>query len=147
MAQDGMDSGGARALSQRTTEPPLAAARRDVPRDVEHAEAGLCEPGIVRSPDGRQLAMLLRENSRRFNSYVSFSDDAGGSLHVDKDRRFPENITLVNAAYPDILALLAEQERLRGFACARPCLDEGVEKARPPSRGAKSVAFPGIGRL
>lgn len=37
----------------------------------------LCEPGIVRSPDGRQLAALLRENSRRRNSYVIFSDDEG----------------------------------------------------------------------
>jgi hypothetical protein len=45
---------------------------------VSHAEAHLCEPGIVRSPDGRELAMLLRENSRKFNSFVSFSRDEGG---------------------------------------------------------------------
>jgi len=37
----------------------------------------LCEPGVVRSPDGKQLAMLLRENSRRTNSQVMFSDDEG----------------------------------------------------------------------
>lgn len=37
----------------------------------------LCEPGIVRSPDGKRLAMLLRENSRRYNSHVCFSDDQG----------------------------------------------------------------------
>lgn len=37
----------------------------------------LCEPGIVRSPDGKQLAMLFRENSRTKNSYVIFSDDEG----------------------------------------------------------------------
>ncbi len=42
-----------------------------------HPEAFLCEPGVVRSPDGRQLAMLLRENSRKFNSFVTFSDDNG----------------------------------------------------------------------
>ncbi|HZP85005.1 MAG TPA: sialidase family protein [Chthonomonadaceae bacterium] len=35
----------------------------------------LCEPGLIRSPDGRQLAALLRENSRTRNSYVIFSDD------------------------------------------------------------------------
>ncbi len=35
----------------------------------------LCEPGIIRSPDGKQLAVLLRENSRRRNSYVIFSND------------------------------------------------------------------------
>ena len=44
---------------------------------VEHSIAHLCEPGIVRSPDGNQLAMLLRENSRQFNSFVTFSDDEG----------------------------------------------------------------------
>jgi hypothetical protein len=37
----------------------------------------LCEPGAVRSPDGRQLAVLLRENSRRRNSFVIFSNDEG----------------------------------------------------------------------
>jgi hypothetical protein len=44
---------------------------------AEHPEAHLCEPGLIRSPDGRQLAVLLRENSRRFNSFVIFSDDEG----------------------------------------------------------------------
>ena len=39
----------------------------------------LCEPGCVRSPDGRQMAVLLRENSRRRNSHVIFSDDEGQS--------------------------------------------------------------------
>lgn len=42
-----------------------------------HPEAHICEPGAVRSPDGRQIAVLLRENSRRFNSMVIFSDDEG----------------------------------------------------------------------
>ncbi|MBQ8955312.1 MAG: exo-alpha-sialidase [Clostridia bacterium] len=42
-----------------------------------HESASLCEPGVVRSPDGRQLAMLLRENSRKYNSFVTFSDDNG----------------------------------------------------------------------
>jgi hypothetical protein len=44
---------------------------------VAHSEAQLCEPGVVRSPSGGRLAMLLRENSRRFNSFMSFSDDEG----------------------------------------------------------------------
>jgi hypothetical protein len=44
---------------------------------LSHKEAHLCEPGVIRSPDGRKLAMLMRENSRRFNSFVSFSDDEG----------------------------------------------------------------------
>jgi len=37
----------------------------------------LCEPGILRSPDGKQLCVLLRENARRRNSYVIFSNDEG----------------------------------------------------------------------
>lgn len=37
----------------------------------------LCEPGLIRSPDGKQIAVLLRENSRQKNSYVIFSNDEG----------------------------------------------------------------------
>lgn len=39
--------------------------------------AHLCEPGLIRSPDVRQLAVLLRENSRKFNSFVIVSNDEG----------------------------------------------------------------------
>ena len=39
----------------------------------------VCEPGIIRSPDGRQLAVLLRENSRRHNSQIILSNDEGRS--------------------------------------------------------------------
>jgi hypothetical protein len=35
----------------------------------------LCEPGLIRSPDSKQLAVLLRENKRVRNSYVIFSND------------------------------------------------------------------------
>jgi hypothetical protein len=44
---------------------------------TEHPEAHLCEPGAIRSPDGKQIALLLRENSRKYNSFVVFSDDEG----------------------------------------------------------------------
>lgn len=37
----------------------------------------VCEPGIIRSPDGRQLAALLRENARRRNAQIIFSNDEG----------------------------------------------------------------------
>ncbi len=37
----------------------------------------LCEPGMVRSPDGREIAVLLRENRRVRNSHVIFSRDEG----------------------------------------------------------------------
>lgn len=35
----------------------------------------LCEPGAFRSPDGKQIAVLLRENRRLKNTHVIFSDD------------------------------------------------------------------------
>jgi len=44
---------------------------------AEHPTAHLCEPGAVRSPDGKQIALLLRENSRTYNSFVVFSNDEG----------------------------------------------------------------------
>lgn len=48
------------------------------PRElVRSGEVHLCEPGAVRSPDGRQLALLLRENRRVQPSHVVFSEDEG----------------------------------------------------------------------
>ena len=44
---------------------------------TEHPAAHLCEPGAIRSPDGKQIALLLRENSRKYNSFVVFSNDEG----------------------------------------------------------------------
>ena len=37
----------------------------------------LCEPGFVRSPDGKQMALLLREETRNHFSQVIFSNDEG----------------------------------------------------------------------
>jgi hypothetical protein len=39
--------------------------------------AGASEPGAVRSPDGKQLLLLIRENDRTMNSLFSVSDDEG----------------------------------------------------------------------
>jgi len=44
---------------------------------ARHENAHLCEPGVIRSPDGNSLAMLLRENSRTLNSFIMFSKDEG----------------------------------------------------------------------
>lgn len=41
------------------------------------AAVHLCEPGILRSPDGKQLVALLRENRRVRNSHAIFSNDEG----------------------------------------------------------------------
>ncbi|MED6327242.1 MAG: sialidase family protein, partial [Verrucomicrobiota bacterium] len=62
--------------------PEAILARSDVP---------LCEPGMMRSPDGRQLCVLLRENSRRRNSYVIFSNDEGKTW--TKPRELPASLT------------------------------------------------------
>ncbi len=54
-------------------------------------DASLCEPGVVRSPDGKQIAVLLRENSRKYNSFVIFSDDEG--LTWSEPRELPAALT------------------------------------------------------
>jgi hypothetical protein len=45
----------------------------------------LCEPGAVRSPDGKQICLLLRENSRTKNSHVIFSNDEGVTWTVPRE--------------------------------------------------------------
>lgn len=54
-------------------------------------DADLCEPGVIRSPDGKQLAVLLRENSRKYNSFVLFSNDEG--LTWSEPRELPASLT------------------------------------------------------
>ncbi len=44
---------------------------------LKTTEIHLCEPGVIRSPHGKQLAALLRENRRRRNAFVIFSHDEG----------------------------------------------------------------------
>ncbi len=58
---------------------------------AKHPVAHLCEPGALRSPDGRQIAVLLRENSRKLNSFVIFSDDEGKSW--SEPRELPGALT------------------------------------------------------
>lgn len=36
-----------------------------------------CEPELIRSPDGKQLLMLIRENNRTFNSSIMHSNNEG----------------------------------------------------------------------
>jgi hypothetical protein len=83
-------------------DPPQFTVYRTISRDgglgwsapaatLTHSEAHLCEPGVIRSADGKQMAMLLRENSRAFNSFVSFSDDEG--LTWSEPRELPGALT------------------------------------------------------
>ena len=50
-----------------------------------------CEPEVIRSPDGRQLLMLMRENNRRYNSLYAVSDDEGKTW--SKPRELPAAMT------------------------------------------------------
>ena len=58
---------------------------------AEHPDAHLCEPGLIRSPDGKQIAVLLRENRRKHNSFVIFSDDEGKTW--TEPRELPGSLT------------------------------------------------------
>ena len=57
----------------------------------ESSDVHLCEPGVIRSPDGKQLAMLLRENKRVKNSHVMFSNDEGKTW--TEPRELPATLT------------------------------------------------------
>lgn len=57
----------------------------------EGEQVHLCEPGVIRSPDGGRLAMLLRENRRVQNSHVMFSDDEGATW--TSPRPLPDSLT------------------------------------------------------
>lgn len=52
---------------------------------VTHPEAHLCEPGAIRSPDGTEIAVLLRENSRKMHSFVTFSRDESATWSAPKE--------------------------------------------------------------
>ncbi len=58
---------------------------------ASHPVAHLCEPGAVRSPDGTQIAVLMRENSRTLNSFVVFSSDEGATW--SEPRELPGALT------------------------------------------------------
>ena len=50
-----------------------------------------CEPAFLRSPDGKQIACLMRENSRTYFSLVMFSTDEGESWSELKE--LPRTLT------------------------------------------------------
>ena len=58
---------------------------------LSRSDVHLCEPGIIRSPDGKQLCVLLRENARRRNSYMIFSSDEGETW--TNPRELPASLT------------------------------------------------------
>ena len=50
-----------------------------------------CEPMLVRSPDGDQLAVILRENNRSLNSWVMTTNDGGRTWSTP--RQLPASVT------------------------------------------------------
>jgi hypothetical protein len=46
-----------------------------------------CEPWLIRSPDGRQLLCIMRENNRSYNAWMMTSDDDGRTW--SKARQLP----------------------------------------------------------
>jgi hypothetical protein len=68
----------------------------------QSGEVHLCEPGAFRSPDGKQIAVLLRENKRVKNSHVIFSDDEGKTWTKPREVAAPLNGDRHTAKYgPD----------------------------------------------
>ena len=65
-------------------------------------ETHICEPGVVRSPDGNRLAVMLRENRRTQNSQIIFSDDEGQTWTEPRPMPDPLNGDRHTAVYgPD----------------------------------------------
>lgn len=54
-------------------------------RVFQSDQVHLCEPGAFRSPDGKQIAVLLRENRRVKHSHVIFSDDDGATWTTPRE--------------------------------------------------------------
>lgn len=62
------------------------------PRELHAAsDVHLCEPGVIRSPDQRELTLLLRENSRTRNSHRMSSRDEGKTWSAP--RELPASLT------------------------------------------------------
>lgn len=62
------------------------------PATVQSAsEVHLCEPGALRSPDGKEICVLLRENRRASHSHVIFSRDEGKTW--TQPRELPPSLT------------------------------------------------------
>ncbi len=50
-----------------------------------------CEPAVIRSPDGKQLLCLMRENTRQYNSLMITSNDEGRTW--SKAKELPASLT------------------------------------------------------
>jgi hypothetical protein len=84
-----------------------------IPEPVfESRDVHLCEPGLVRSPDGKRLAVLLRENRRVKNSHIAFSSDEGNTWTEPREMPDPLNGDRHTGAYaPDGRLLISFRDR------------------------------------
>lgn len=53
--------------------------------DAIEKYAGLCEIEVIRSPDGKQLALLARAQHKRTNAMIAFSNDEGNAWTEPKE--------------------------------------------------------------
>ena len=58
---------------------------------LSRSDVGLCEPGMIRSPDRKTIAVLMRENYRHRNSHVMFTSDEGKTF--TEPRELPGSLT------------------------------------------------------
>lgn len=89
IAKDGKATGVMTLYQSRSTDGGLNWSR---PETLYHSsDIHLCEPGAIRSPDGKQIAVLLRENRRARNSHVIFSENEGKTW--SPPRELPDALT------------------------------------------------------
>ncbi|QNN24153.1 exo-alpha-sialidase [Planctomycetales bacterium ZRK34] len=48
-------------------------------------DANPCEPAVIRSPDGKQLLLIARENARKYSSLIMTSDDEGKTWSAPRE--------------------------------------------------------------
>lgn len=89
ISKDGKSTGVMTLYQSSSTDGGLTWSK---PETLFHSsDIHLCEPGAIRSPDGKQIAVLLRENRRVRNSHVMFSDDEGKTW--SPPRELPDALT------------------------------------------------------
>jgi hypothetical protein len=81
----GLTWGEEQVLCRMEGKDPTAYARSAKSFDSAIDGADPCEPACVRSPDGKQLLLLMRENRRRLNSLYCTSDDEGKTWSPPKE--------------------------------------------------------------
>lgn len=80
------EPGGAKGFIQLKTFTTDGGLTWSVPEMMSYSDdIHLCEPGAVTSSDGKQIAVLWRNNRRKGNSYLTFSDDEGRTWSRPKE--------------------------------------------------------------